>query len=80
MSQTRQHSDHYGLADQMRAAPGEWVLVSRPTARGAAISQVQRIRGGVHKAYRRGRFEARHDRDLSGAPQVWARYLGEVTR
>lgn len=76
MTHTRQHTDHHAIAAQARRQPLTWVLVCYPKDRQAAMSQVHRIHTGVHKAYRTGAYEARHDRDVLGVPRVWTRWMG----
>lgn len=71
-----QQTDHFAAAAEMRRQPLIWVLVCKPKDRQAALSQVQRIKKGTHKAYRNGTYEARHNRDILGNPQVWARWIG----
>lgn len=76
MSQTRMHVDHHAVAEQARRTPLTWVLVCKPKDRQAAMTQVHNIRRGVHKAYRSGTYETKHDRDILGNPQVWVKWIG----
>lgn len=76
MSQTRMYVDHHAVAEQARRSPLTWVLVCKPKDRQAALSQVSNIRRGIHKAYRGGTYETKHDRDILGAPQVWVKWIG----
>lgn len=76
MSQTRMYVDHHAVAEQARRRPLTWVLVCKPKDRQAAMTQVHNIRRGIHKAYRGGTYETKHDRDILGTPQVWVRWIG----
>ena len=76
MSQTRMHTDHHAIAEKARRSPLTWVLVCKPKDRQAAMTKVHNIRRGIHKAYRSGTYETRHDRDILGAPQVWVKWIG----
>jgi hypothetical protein len=73
---TREQADHFAAAEQARRSPLTWVLVCKPKDRAAAVTQVQRIKTGVHKAYRKGSYDAKHDRNILGHPQVWAKWIG----
>lgn len=75
---TRTSVDHHAAAEQMRRRPLSWVLVCTPKDRSSAVTHVRNIRRGVHKAYRGGGYEAWHDRDITGTPRVWARWIGGV--
>jgi hypothetical protein len=73
---SRRTADHYSLAAQMRAEPSVWVLVSEPSTRKAAHEAARRIRSGLLTPYRRGGFEAKVRRSITGRLEVWGRYTG----
>jgi hypothetical protein len=73
---TRERTDHFAMAERARRSPLTWVLVCCPKDQSSAVEQVRRIKKGVHRAYRDGSFDARHDRDSHGRPRVWAKWMG----
>lgn len=67
---------HREIADQLKAAPGQWAQIDTRKSISAAGCMANQIRSGYYKAYPKGTFEAAA-RTVNGERQVWARYIGE---
>lgn len=64
------------LADELRARPGEWAVVSTHPTMGTAQSTSSNIRSGRRAIYRpRFAFDATA-REVDGEYRVYARYIG----
>ena len=67
---------HRGIADRLKAAPGQRALIDKRPSVSAASCMANQIRSGYYKAYPKGTFETAA-RTVNGERQVWARYIGE---
>lgn len=68
---------HHEIAEQLKAAPGQWAQIdTRKSVSGASCMAAQ-IRSAYYSAYApKNSFEAAA-RTVDGERQVWARYIGE---
>lgn len=68
---------HADIAEQLRAAPGEWAHIDTRPSGSAAACMAYQINTAYYKAYApKGAYEAAA-RTVGGKHQVWARYIGE---